>query len=108
LVLIVIVLIIAVVQALRPAGNQVKKEATAAAALLNKCLAQHGTEGGHPKYSSKPVACASPTAAVQVVQVIPTTPGSSLCPANTTGVILPNTAVRYPHVLCVRQMHPAG
>jgi hypothetical protein len=108
LVLIIIVLIIAVVQALRPAGNQVKKEAAAATALLNKCLAQDGTAAGHPKYSSKPVPCNSPAAAVQVVQVIPTTPGSPLCPAPTTGVILSYAGVRYPHILCVRPVRPGG
>ena len=106
LALIVVVLIIAVVQALRPAGNSVPKEAAAAAALLHKCLPQHGTAGGHPKYSSKPVPCTSPAAAVQVVLVIPTTPGSQLCPADTTGVVLPNSGVQYPHILCVRQVHP--
>ena len=105
---IVIVLIIAAVQALRPSGNPVKKEAAATAALLNKCLAQHGTAGGHPKYSSKPVPCTSPAAAVQVVRVIPTTPGSPLCPAGTSGVILPFAGVQYPHILCVRDVHPAG
>jgi hypothetical protein len=106
--LIVIVLIIAVVQALRPTGNQVKKEAAASAALLNKCLAQHGTAEGHPKYSSKPVPCTSPTAAVEVVQVIPTNPGSPQCPQNTTGVILPYAQVQYPHILCVRDVRPNG
>jgi hypothetical protein len=108
LALIVVVLIIALVQALRPAGNTVHKEAAAAAALLNKCLAQHGTAAGHPKYSSKPVPCSAPAAAVQVVRVIPTTPGSSPCPANTTGVVLPNTGVQYPHILCVREVRPGG
>jgi hypothetical protein len=108
LALIVIVLIIAVVQAFRPTGNQAKKEAAATAALLNKCLAQHGTAEGHPKYSSKPVPCTAPTAAVQVAQIVPTTPGSPVCPAQTTGVILPFAGVRYPHILCVRAVHPVG
>jgi hypothetical protein len=106
--LVAIVVVIAVVQALRPAGNQVKKEAAAAAALAQKCLAQHGTEGGHPKYSSKPVSCSSPTAAVEVVQVIPTTPGSPPCPAGTAGVLLPYAGVQYPHILCVRPIRPGG
>jgi hypothetical protein len=105
---IVIVLIIAVVQATRSSGNPVNKESAATAALLNKCLAQHGTANGHPKYSSRPVPCTSPTAAVQVVRVIPTTPGSPLCPAGTTGVILPYAGVQYPHVLCVQDVRPNG
>ena len=60
LVLIVVVVVIAVAQVLRPSGNQVHKEAAGTAALLGKCLAQHGTAEGHPKYSSKPVPCDSP------------------------------------------------
>jgi hypothetical protein len=105
---IVIVLVVAVVQATQSAGDQVKKEAAATAALFDKCLAQHGTAEGHPKYSSKPVPCTSPSAAVQVVRVIPTTPGSPLCPASTIGVILPYRGVQYPHILCVRDVHPPG
>jgi hypothetical protein len=103
--LIILVLIIAVIQASRPSGDPVHKEATATAALLGKCLAQHGTAEGHPKYSSKPVACSSPTAAVQVVRVIPSIPGSPLCPAGTTGVELPYGGVQYPHILCVQPVH---
>jgi hypothetical protein len=100
--LILIVVIIAAVQALRPSGNQVHAEASATAALLGKCLAQNGTAEGHPKYSSRPVPCTSPTAAAQVVRVIPSTPGSPLCPAGTTGVELPYAGVKYPHILCIQ------
>jgi hypothetical protein len=106
--LLAIVLVIAFIQAFRPTGDQVHKEATAAEALLGKCLAQHGTAEGHPKYSSKPVPCSSPTAAVQVVRVIPSTPGSPLCPAATTGVELPYAGVQYPHILCVEAVHAGG
>ena len=106
--LIVVVLIIAVIQATRSHGNQVPKEAAATSALLDKCLAQHGTAEGHPKYSSKPVACTSPAAAVRVVQVLPSTPGSPLCPAGTTGVVLPFAGVKYPHILCVQAVRPGG
>jgi hypothetical protein len=106
--LIVVVVIIAFVQVLRPSGNQVHKEAAATAALLGTCLAQHGTAEGHPKYAAKPVACTIPTASVRVVRVIPSTPGSPLCPAATTGVELPYAGVRYPHILCVQAVRPAG
>jgi hypothetical protein len=106
--LIVVVVIIALIQATRSSGNQVPKEAAATSALLGKCLAQHGTAEGHPKYSSKPVACSSPAAAVQVVQVIPSTPGSPLCPSGMTGVILPFAGVKYPHILCVQAVRPGG
>jgi hypothetical protein len=105
LVLIAVVLVIAVVQATHPGGNQVHKEATAATALLGKCLVQNGTAEGYPKYSSKPVACTSPTAAVKVVRVIPSDPGSPLCPTGTTGVELPYAGVRYPHILCIQAVH---
>ena len=101
LVLIVVVLIIAVVQGLRPSGSQAHKEAHATAALLDKCLAQDGTADGHPKYSATPVPCDSPTAAVQVVDVVPSTPGSPVCPSRATGVVLPYPGVRYPHILCI-------
>jgi hypothetical protein len=108
LALIVVVLIIAVLQATRSSKNQVPKEAAATAALLNRCLAQHGTAEGHPKYSSEPVECSSPTAAVRVVQVIPSTPGSPLCPSGTTGVVLPFAGVKYPHILCVQPVRAGG
>ena len=96
------VLIVAVVQVLNPGGNQVAKEQSKSAALLGKCLAAHGTAEGHPKYSSTPVACDSPTASVKVVKVLPSTPGSPLCPTGTTGVELPYPGVRYPHIECVQ------
>jgi hypothetical protein len=99
-----VALLIAVFQALRPTGNPVGREANQTAAMLGKCLAQHGEEGGHPKYASKPVSCDSPSAAVRVVHVIPTRPGSPLCPNATVGVELPGTAVRYPHVLCLQTL----
>ncbi len=101
IVLVVVVLVIAVVQALRPSGSQAHKEAKATAALLGKCLAQDGTSGGHPKYSATPVPCDAPNAAVRVVEVVPSTPGSSLCPASSVGVELPYPGVRYLHVLCI-------
>jgi hypothetical protein len=104
LILVVVAVVIAVVQALHSSPNQTAKEASAAAALMGRCLAQDGTAGGHPKYSGKPVDCASPQAAVKVVAVVPSTPGSAGCPAGTTGVELAYAGVRYPHILCVRQV----
>jgi len=104
----VAVVVIAVVQVLRPAGDQVQKEAKASAALLGTCLAQNGTALGHPKYSSTPVSCQSAKATVKVVKVLPSTPGSPLCPADTTGVELPYTGVRYPHIECVQSVHSSG
>jgi hypothetical protein len=107
LLLTVVVVVIAVVQALRPSANQVHKEVTATAALLGTCLAQHGTAEGHPKYSAKSVACSAPTASVRVVEVLPSTPGSPLCPPATTGVELPYPGVQHPHILCVQPVRPA-
>jgi hypothetical protein len=100
-VLIVVVLLIAVVQGLRPSGSQAHKEAHATAALLGKCLAQDGSADGHPKYSAKPVPCDSAKAAVRVVDVVSSTPGSPACPSRATGVVLPYPGVRYPHILCI-------
>lgn len=108
LILTVVAVAIAIVQVLRPAGDPVAQEAKASAAMLGRCLAQHGTTGGHPRYSSTSVPCGSPTAAVKVVTVIPTTPGSPLCPPGTTGMELLYNGVRYPHVECTQPLHPGG
>jgi hypothetical protein len=102
IVVVVIGVVIAVIQVQRPGGDAVKKEAAAAQALLGKCLAQHGTFQGHPKYSTKPVPCDSPGSLVKVVQVVPSSPGSPTCPAGTSGFEIPYNGVRYPHSLCVR------
>ena len=100
--------VIAIVQVLRPSGDQVAKEAKAAEAMLGKCLAQHGTNDGHPKYSSTPVPCDSADAAVRVVKVIPSTPGSPLCPAGTAAVELIYNGVQYPHIECVEAVRAGG
>lgn len=99
----VLVVIIALVQVLRPSSHAVKDETAATAAMLNKCLSQHGTENGHPRYSPTPVPCSSPSAAVKVVQVVPSNPGSPLCPSGTTGYEQLYPGVQYPHILC---LHP--
>jgi len=106
LILVVVAVVIAVVQVVRPSGNQTTKEAAASKALLGKCLAQHGTSGGHPKYTSTTVPCDSSSASVKVVAVIPSTPGSALCAAGTTGVELPYPGVQYPHIMCVQPVRP--
>jgi hypothetical protein len=107
LVLVVGAVVVAVIQAERPAGNQTSREASASAALLGKCLAQKGTVAGRPAYGSSAVACSSTQASVRVVRVVGTTPGSPLCPAGTTGFELGVFAgVRYPHVVCVAPLHP--
>jgi hypothetical protein len=99
---------IAIVQALHPSGNQVAHEAKAAQSMLGKCLAQHGTIDGHPRYSATPVPCDSVDAAVKVVKVIPSTPGSPVCPPGTTGVELLISGVSYPHIECVQAIRPGG
>ncbi len=104
-VFVVVALVIAVVQGLRPSASQAHKESKAAAALLDKCLPQKGVAGGRPQYSSTPVPCDSATAAVRVILVIPSTPGSPTCPANTVGVVLPYPGVRHPHILCIETIH---
>jgi hypothetical protein len=107
-VFIVAALAVAIIQGLRPSASQSHKEAKATAALLDKCLPQHGVVDGRPQYSATPVPCDSPSAAVRVVSVIPSNPGSALCPANTVGVELPYPGVRYPHVLCIETLHRPG
>ena len=102
LVLTVAVVILAVLQVVRPSSDEAKKEASASAAMLGKCLSQDGSALGHPKYSSSAVSCSSPKAAVKVVKVVPSTPGSPLCPQGTTGVELPYAGVQYPHIECVQ------
>jgi hypothetical protein len=102
IVLTVAVVAIAVDQALQPSSNNGATEAKASAALLGKCLSQSGTALGHAKYSSQPVSCSSPRAAMKVVDVLPSTPGSPLCPAGTTGVELPYAGVRYLDIECLQ------
>lgn len=106
--LVVAAVVVAVVQVLRPSGDPVAKEAKAAEAMLGKCLDQHGTVDAHPKYSSSPVPCDSADAAVRVVKVIPSTPGSPLCPPGTIGVELLFNGVQYPHIECVEAVRPGG
>ena len=101
-----LIVAIAVAQGLRPSSSQAHKEATQTAGLLGKCLAQNGTAGGHPKYSSKAVACNSPTASVRVVKVVPSTPGSPACPGGTTSVEVAYAGVSYPHILCIEPLSP--
>lgn len=104
----VLVVIIALVQVLRPSSTAVKKEAAASAAMLGKCLSRNGTENGHPRYSPTPVPCSSPASAVKVVQVVPSKPGSPLCPAGTTGYEQLYPGVQYPHVLCLQPVQQDG
>jgi hypothetical protein len=108
LALTVLVIAVALAQVLEPSGKQVGKEAAATAALLGKCLAQHGTAEGHPKYSATPVPCRSPTAAVRVTKVVPSTPGSPLCGGGTIGVELPFAGVAHPHILCIQTVQSGG
>jgi hypothetical protein len=104
----VIVVIIALVQVLRPSSHAAKDEAAATAAMLGKCLSQNGTENGHPRFSPTPVPCSSPSAAVKVVQVVPSNPGSPVCPAGTTGYEQLYPGVQYPHILCLQTVQQDG
>ena len=96
-----LVVVVALIQVLHPSGSNVKKEQAATAALLGRCLAQHGTAEGHPKYSPTPVPCTSPTASVKVVAVVSSAPGGAPCPGGSTGFELPYPGVQYLHILCV-------
>jgi hypothetical protein len=88
-------------------ADQARAETQATAKLLHACLHQNGTSGGHPEYASKPVACSSPQASVQVVKVLPGTPGSPHCPAADASLSVPYPGVKYPHVLCTQAVsHP--
>jgi hypothetical protein len=107
-VVLVVALVIAAVQGLRPSASQAHKEAKATAALLHKCLPQTGIAGGRPQYSATPVSCDSTAAAVRVVSVIPSNSGHAICPANTVGVELPYPGVRYPHILCIEKIDNSG
>ena len=104
----VLVVVIALFQVLSPSSNAVKKEAVASAATLGKCLAQRGTENGHPRYAPDPVPCPSPSAAVKVVEVVPSNPGSPLCPSGTIGYEELYPGVQYPHVLCLQPVRQGG
>ena len=99
---------LAVVLVTRPSAHQEQKETRITAALVGQCLAQHGSLDGHPRYSTQPVPCDGPEAAVKVVKVVPSSPGSPLCPDATTGFEIPYAGVQYPHVLCLQSVRPAG
>ncbi len=98
-VLAVVIIVVALLQALGSSAPS-RSEAQEAQALLGKCLARRGTDKGIPVYSSKPVSCSSPQAAVKVIKVVATTPGSPPCPADTTAVQLV-AGVAHPHLECV-------
>ena len=87
--------------------TETQREAKASAALLGKCLAQAGTSAGHPTYSASPVACTSPKAAVKVVLVLTSTPGSPLCPTGTQHMELAYAGVKHPHIECVQPIRSA-
>ena len=108
LIVTVLVVVIAIVQVLRPSSSAVKDEARTTEAMLGKCLAQHGSENGHPRYSPTPVSCSSPSASVKVVQVVASNPGSVLCPPTTTGYEQLYPGVQYPHVLCLESVPNGG
>jgi hypothetical protein len=108
IVVIVFAIVYAVVQVERPSTDQSAAETRASAALLGKCLAQDGTAEGHPKYSTTTVPCTDPKAAVKVVAVVPSTPGSPPCPAGTTGMEIPFMGVAYPHVECIQPLPTRG
>jgi hypothetical protein len=103
-VLIAAAVVVAVLQALLPSGNNTAKEAKASAALLGQCLAREGNRG----FSANPVPCSSAKAAVKVVKVVPSNAGSPLCPPGTNGVELPYAGVRYLHIECVSPVPAAG
>lgn len=102
-VLVVGAIVVAIFQTVLPSSNNAAKEAKTSAALLGKCL-----EKGSHGFSSKPVPCSSPKAAVKVAQVISSTPGSPLCPPGSTGVELVYPGVRYLHIECVVPVKAAG
>lgn len=87
---------IAIYQSVAPSSSNAAKEAKAAEALQGKCLARNNSG-----FSGTPVPCSSSKAAVKVVTVIPSTPGSPLCPTGTRGVELAYPGVKYLHIECV-------
>jgi hypothetical protein len=103
LLLVVGAVVVAIFQIVVPSGDNTAKETKASAALLGQCLPK---SGGH--FSSHPVPCTSPKAAVKVVSVIPSSPGSPPCPSGTQAVELAYPGVRYPHIECVRPVPPGG
>jgi hypothetical protein len=100
-VLLVLIIVFAVVEATRGSGGQAAAETKAADGLVGKCLVADGSAGGEPRYSPKGVACSAVGAVVKVTKVLPGTPGAPSCPIGTTSVQLAYPGVRYPHQLCV-------
>jgi hypothetical protein len=106
--LVIVVIVLGVYQATKTTSDPIAAETRTAEALVGKCLAQDGISGGHPKYLSRPVPCALPTADVKVESIRSGVPGRPTCPAGTTPVQLPALGVRYPHVECVLPVRPRG
>jgi hypothetical protein len=102
-VIVVGAVVVAILQTVLPSGGNEAKETKAAQALLGECL-----EKGSHGFSAHPVACDSPKAAVKVVAVVPSSPGSPPCPAGTTGVELVYPGVRYLHIECVQPVGPGA
>lgn len=102
-VLIVGAVILAIFQSLAPSPNNTAKEAKASAALLGKCLAKSGSN----RFSTQPVPCNSPKAAIRVVAVVPSDPPTP-CPANTKAVLFEMAGVAHPHLECVVPVSPSG
>ena len=96
-VLILVAVVVAIFQSVLPSSSNTAKEAKASAALLGKCLAKEGTGG----FSGNAVPCGSPKAAVKVVEVVPSAPGSPTCPPATSAVELFYPGVRHLHIECV-------
>jgi hypothetical protein len=102
-VLVISAVLVALFQVTSPSPDHSAAEAKASAALLGKCLAK----SGHG-FSSDPVPCTSPKAAVKVMKVIASTGRAVTCPAGTTGVELFYPGVAHLHVECVAPVEPPG
>ena len=102
-VLIVGAVIAAILQTVLPSGSNTAKETRSSAALLGKCLAKHGSNS----FSTKPVPCDSPKAAIKVVAVVPSDPPTP-CPSGTKAVMFEMAGVAHPHIECVVPVKPSG
>jgi hypothetical protein len=99
IVLAVVIIVAALVQALR-SSTPSADEARQAQALLGKCLARGPADHGVATYRDKPVACTSPQAAVKVVKVVVSRRGPPPCPSGSTALALV-AGVAHPHLECV-------
>ncbi len=97
---------ISLYQALKPPSQATRADISAAMALQGRCLARGGGSAAAPVYSSTPVACSDPTAAVRVVSVVKTTAKVASCPRGSEPAFVVKATVLGEPFECLAKLKP--